>query len=630
MAINALYRFTLNNGSDTILNDEPLNWNESKIQVERDNVIKGLFVQYITELQFVGDGYTYLLNEVNAQGICGTVDIKIEYRLDFNQSFETLFNGVIYLKDISENVQKQIISVDVQDANFSRLIRDRKDFKVNTAADSSINDESITAPTSKQVKLHRTQVDSYGTYQNTVRAYSVFDLFKLVIEYITDDQVVFESDFFSGSGSRPETWNLNIVGAITAKTYTLEIVNEFGTYTGTYAASGGETVEQVVSLCLNNTITGDNSKSPTGYKYDGIPPYNGVGSTIGSFYDGTTWQAPYCIQSLWPISSMTLTDGTCSKIQELEHNMGELHVSYGRMIFDMVDTGANSSDVEFFYSFNDLFSSLNQKFDLTFEMYDNGGIPTCKIETTKDFFNSATSATVSLDNVNNISKEFTLAYKKASISLTPEQVTLQTDLITQNIGSGELWSDVDIDAKADFTIVNDCGEDKIDSSSPILYQTKAFNKLFFDKVDDNGTPRPPDIYNERLFLVDIYESGGNYYSKQYQYMRGIFGAASIIYYYIGYNFFLSTFKNVYYWMFSLGNTAKMTRLEIANDNALQFDIIYTFDYPISKVDWSSILNNLTNKITISGQGLDSTDVWIESIEIDPYKGMANFSVVSSS
>lgn len=627
MAVGALYRFTLNNGSDTILNDEPINWNESKIKTERDSVIKGLFITYVTELQFVGDGYNYLQTEIASQGICGTVDISIDYRLDVNTSFETLFNGVIYLKDIKEDVQRQIITVDIQDANFSRLIRDRKDFKVNTAANASINNEPITAPTSKQVYLHRPQVDSYGTYQNTVRAYSVYDLFRLVIDYITDDQVTFESSFFSGAGSRAESWVVDIP-VITPKTYTLEIVNEFNTYSGSVIATGGETVEQIVSACLNS-ITATHGGSPTGYKYDAVPPYNGVGTTIGALYDGETWSSPYTIQSLWPISSMTITDGTATKFQDLVHNMGELHISYGRMIYDMVDTGANSGDVEFDYSFSDLFKFLNDKFDLTFEMYSNGGVPTCKIERTKDFFDSSASASASFTNIYNIQKEFTLAYKKASISLTPEQINLQTDLITQNIGSGELWSDVAIDSNADFTIVNDCGEDRADVSSSILYQTKAFNKLFFDKVDDNGTPRPPDVFNERLFAIDIYESGGSYYSKQYQYIRGIAGS-TIIYYYVGYNFFLSTFKNVYYWLFSLGNTARMTRMDIVNDNSLQFDTLYSFDIPISKVDWANIMNNLTDKISISGQGLNATDVWIQEIEIDPYKGLAQFSVISSS
>ena len=61
----------------TILVDTPRGWDEAKITSKRGSEFKGLFLTYSTDLEFWGDGYTYIDGVMN-DNYCNIINVLIE------------------------------------------------------------------------------------------------------------------------------------------------------------------------------------------------------------------------------------------------------------------------------------------------------------------------------------------------------------------------------------------------------------------------------------------------------------------------------------------------------------------------------------------------------------------------
>ena len=170
--------------------------------------------------------------------------------------------------------------------------------------------------------------------------------------------------------------------------------------------------------------------------------------------------------------------------------MSELYVTFGEMIHKMVVDAADSGDIEFFYSFRQMFDALNGYFDLSMNLYNNAGTPTCKIERTKDFFDSAAAASATITGVRNITSEFTFQFKKATFNTKTNQTQPNDQTIP---GSSTEYSEFDFDAPFGGTLTEDCG-DNIETQNPeFLSGTKNIAKIYVDQ-DDN--------MNKDIFLID--------------------------------------------------------------------------------------------------------------------------------
>lgn len=625
----AFYRFTFDpNGTPTVVSD-PINWIESNIQIKRDDEIKGIFAEYIADLKWVGSAFTYLMNVLSTNGICSDVDVLIEYKQDFlnDDTFETLFNGKIRLRDIKIDRQKDIATATIVDQTLSSIIKERIEYKCYSAEVKSVSGTSITAPTSKPTKLFSPMEQTRSVYLDDVRAYAVNDMFEFILDYITDDQVAFDSDFFSVSGSSSEVWKLELdENPIAAKEYTLSITNQFGTISVSQVANGSiDNTKRKLITALTEQMVREFSLSPNYSKWDGTNPYCAV---YGNFRDGNSFtndgDSVY-LASLWELSAVTLTSGTTTKVASLDSNMSELHITTGEMIWEMKDTSADSRDIEFFLSFRDLFNACNYHFDLTFTLTDVGGTPTMKLERTESLFDPAAAASVTITGVTDIQESFTMKYKKSGIVLGGRDVEIVNDLIDSN--NSDYWTDVGIDKPTSMRVVNDCGDGNENIVPTFRGATKDFARILLDEVDDNGTPRPPSDFNKDIFFLDIYEDTSLYYAKKYSYFSNE-RLPTGDQFFTGYNFHLGSFKSIDNWVFSLGDGVRSGQLIIPNNNSLVFSRMFEFSVPLSDVDWQAIINNLTDKITFSGQGVAATDGWIDEIDVDVKNGIINFKLLA--
>lgn len=189
-----LYRVSLNG---SVLADLPDGLQEMSLNIERDDAIDGLFYRYSSSIDFVGDGYTTLKNLYD-QGYCSLVDVLIEWKCAGDKAFSTLFEGIITLSKVKFNLSKCIASVSVTDNTISARIVNNWRVKAILQTDRSINGVAISAATQTSLDFF---TPTTGTFTDVNRAsFSVFECFRFLIDYITDGEVDFASNTFGSGG----------------------------------------------------------------------------------------------------------------------------------------------------------------------------------------------------------------------------------------------------------------------------------------------------------------------------------------------------------------------------------------------------------------------------------------------
>lgn len=181
----------------TLLVNTPIGWDDADIKSKRDNTIKGLFVEYTTDLEFYGDGFDYIDNAMS-NSTCDTIDVLIETNDCDEGVWQTEFNGIIQLTQItSYDVDKRIIKTKILDESFDAKIDNNKSIKAFVDVPLSKNNKTITAATAHNIKFFLPTA-KYTTYIAETRVcYRIYDCFRFIIDYMTDGNVDFVSDIFS-------------------------------------------------------------------------------------------------------------------------------------------------------------------------------------------------------------------------------------------------------------------------------------------------------------------------------------------------------------------------------------------------------------------------------------------------
>lgn len=194
-------RITLSTDSSSLVTtNTPIGWNDAKHKIKRDSNTKGIFVNYITDLEFYGDAFDFLDN-VLENGFCETVNILIENNDCDSQVYETEFQGVIALTQLTEyDVNKRILKTKILDTTFDAKINNNKSLKAIVDVGISKNGETITPCTPVEIDFYDPN-DSYTTYDYPDRScYRVYDCFRYIIEFMTDGVVHFASTIFENGG----------------------------------------------------------------------------------------------------------------------------------------------------------------------------------------------------------------------------------------------------------------------------------------------------------------------------------------------------------------------------------------------------------------------------------------------
>lgn len=191
-----IYRYYLNGN---LLKSEPAGWDGFITTIKRDYDIKGLLKTQDATITFQGDGYTYLRTLFEASGFCELIEIIIDKSNDYGNNWRQFFIGTIFLTQVEWDEKRRYAKCKLQDDSYYARINNNKSQEVFLYAGQSKNGSSITPAALIDVGLFQIATGSYisHSYTDFTKFYSVHEVFRYLIDYMTDLKVGFKSDIFS-------------------------------------------------------------------------------------------------------------------------------------------------------------------------------------------------------------------------------------------------------------------------------------------------------------------------------------------------------------------------------------------------------------------------------------------------
>lgn len=198
-----IYRYYL----DGNLITEPRGWDKFVTNIKRDKSNNGISVAKELTLVFGQTEYDYFINLININGFCHESIIVIEYSED-NHNWFTFHTGVIYLTDIVFDEKRKECTAKVQDNSFYAYLNNNINIGTYLHTDKSKNGETLVTPTLYSVAMFECSTGIYypdsprGGYE--YKFYKVYDVFRFLVEFMSDKKVQFASNTFEVGGAYEE------------------------------------------------------------------------------------------------------------------------------------------------------------------------------------------------------------------------------------------------------------------------------------------------------------------------------------------------------------------------------------------------------------------------------------------
>ena len=397
----AKFRFSL----DAVVVSHPRNWRDIEIVYERDEKIKGWFVKYTTQFEWVGDAYAAIKTAFDLD-ICDTMDFLLERRCSRFESWTTVFEGVIILEDIkwSEDYMCKIDSV----VELNECLDDfidylEKDFDINTDGTKSYTKEpgspgsALTSPIEdiKDWPIYGTSpplfwaIHSFPVYNDVQQGAKIETVLSNMIRWMTDDCMDLESDFFT-TDRVPTIIRFDVTSAPANGDFiSLEVRDAFNDtykYEMEVDATWIATWEKVLSL--SETI-----EVPTRVFTDAFNVTHATVTTTERF------EIYYYGEMEIVSSSFGTGAGTVTIEQDYVYGGNQLFIASGLMLQGKSPDEVGSGSLNFVQ----LFEYLTSRFDLGIVFEDVAGDWKVKIEPISDILSSSSSVTIR--GVKNISRE---------------------------------------------------------------------------------------------------------------------------------------------------------------------------------------------------------------------------------
>jgi len=401
------YRFTLNDF--VLLEDQPKGWDQMKINIKRDSFYNALYLMYMSDLTFWGEGWNFCKNIIDTVGICGKIDVLIEVDRAHNGQYKTLFEGVADFTEADIDYDKCEIRVTVKDDFMLKTLVDRSPWALEytnqnwnvkkslthngSDVDIEINDNGVMTNISSlgysiardvQIFDITTGVDipalwpfdSYKvwamnyTFNYTVpytrSAYKVIDALRYHLAIMTDNLVTVESDFFSNVSYQEEIWEIDFAATTINATTSIfvEYYNAYGrsiNFLVPYNTSRAQTIQDVADKLLEWTDF-DTIGQPI------MTMQWAFGNDKFAFVDTGTADKifahsflPFNLVRVEVMTAVPLLDefAVLTKTQEITYGMANLFMGFDKEI-----AGDPRQNVFATVTFDQLFKALDSHFDL--------------------------------------------------------------------------------------------------------------------------------------------------------------------------------------------------------------------------------------------------------------------------
>lgn len=195
-----IYRYYL----DGNLIPEAQGWDKFVTSIKRDKTNNGISVAQDFTLTFGASVYNYFQGKLNSDGYCYEAELLIEYSVDNGNNWLTFHNGIIYLSDIRFDEKRKECTARIQDNSFYAYINNNVNVATFLFAGKSKNGVLINTPTMQYLQCSEVATNNPFPINTTAgyeyKSFLVYDVFKYLIAFMTDNKVDFKSTTFDVGG----------------------------------------------------------------------------------------------------------------------------------------------------------------------------------------------------------------------------------------------------------------------------------------------------------------------------------------------------------------------------------------------------------------------------------------------
>lgn len=181
---------------DGILVDNPTQWEDLSVTVKTDHIAQLVTLEYEETLTFVRGAYEFLYSRIATS--CSLIEVEVQ--MNCGQTWEPIISGVIFIGDCVFNELECFVNVRVQDDGYSARVQNNRGLPVSFVDETTKNAQPITAAAPTLITLFD---PSDGIYYFPKTGFPVFECFKYLVGWMTDNHVGFQSNYFqTGDGSK--------------------------------------------------------------------------------------------------------------------------------------------------------------------------------------------------------------------------------------------------------------------------------------------------------------------------------------------------------------------------------------------------------------------------------------------
>ena len=194
-----IYKFYINN----TLVDNPDGWETTTTSFDRDRLIKAVLKKQEGTYEFKDSGFDLIFSLYKTYSWNYSADIVIKRSTD-GMTFKDFLVGTIPLSDVDFSMKLKSVKCKILDNSYQAKINGSKNVGAFLFASRSRLNKTIAPITPVELSFFKPSdgiyysITSTGGYENLT--YRVYDIFRFLIDFVTDGTVDFISDTFGPTG----------------------------------------------------------------------------------------------------------------------------------------------------------------------------------------------------------------------------------------------------------------------------------------------------------------------------------------------------------------------------------------------------------------------------------------------
>lgn len=176
--------------------DSPTDWTELKSSFKRDDKNNTILLTTDGQYTFAGDAYTYIVGLIDSVGYCTSVDVKIQQQC--GEDWVQIISGNLFLSDCEVNERACTVTTTIQDDSFYAKVNNNKNIKTSPQAGRSKNNDVITIAATYDLDVYK--IANNTLLKSNVPAIRIYDVFRYLIDFVSDASITFASDTFNVGG----------------------------------------------------------------------------------------------------------------------------------------------------------------------------------------------------------------------------------------------------------------------------------------------------------------------------------------------------------------------------------------------------------------------------------------------